>query len=157
LVPSIDAPRGPKVSFFADGYKVKFTRLLAMPTASRQLHADYRDWPVSKNIFEVYSNDVEIFINRLPKHVRNLVVEIKVEHHLSWCLNHWEPKFKWLGKLDNLQKIVMLTPPGKDFSRVVAIIKGRMLRDGNKFVTVQIEDLVKGNPADKAGGRRRLF
>jgi hypothetical protein len=153
----VDASRDPKVSYFADGDKMKFTRILAIPTVSRQLHADYRDWPVSKNTFKVYSDDVAIFINRLPKHVRNLVMEIKVEHHLAWCLHYWEPEFKWFGEFNNLQRIVMLVPPGTDFSRVVTEVERGMLTDAKKSVTIQLEELVKDNPADKTIGRRRLL
>jgi hypothetical protein len=51
----------------------------------------------------------------------------------------------------------MLVPPGTDFSRVVTEVERGMLTDAKKSVTIQLEDLVKDNPADKTIGRRRLL
>lgn len=109
------------------------------------------------NVFELYSKDVNIFVERLPKHVRDLITEIKVEHHLGWCDYYWEPKLKWFGKLRNLEKIIMLAPPDGDFSWVIEIVQRKMLTEAAKFVTVELETVVKYNPADYAAGRRRFF
>jgi hypothetical protein len=155
----IDPARKPNTLFagIKSGRKIPFSALLNITSTCSRLRTDCATWPVTCKTFEVHSEDIAIFIERLPQHVHPLIRQIKIERHLRWCVTHWEPKLAKLAALQKLQKVIMLVPPGKDCSRILQVVQWRMMTEAGRFVDVELDTVVKGDPADMIAGRRRLF
>jgi hypothetical protein len=100
----------PRFSFIGpDGAAYPLSALSGFISVFRQLqNSDYISWLFKLNTFEVYSTDISVFANQLPRQYLHLFTELLVEYHAYRQLDYWEPMFFDVDMLPKLSKITLL-------------------------------------------------